>query len=86
MDKLDVDKFATAPTDLSKRGGVVKNEVVKKDMQGELLQNLNAIQTVDTGNLAKKGIFSTKIGDIEKKTPDTSKYITPNHPGFFDIK
>ena len=32
VDKLDIDKLAPAPVDLSKLSGVVKNDVVKKDV------------------------------------------------------
>ena len=30
VDKLDIDKLVSAPTDLSKLSDVVKNEVIKK--------------------------------------------------------
>ena len=53
-DKLDIEKLETTPIDLSKRSNVVKNDVVKKNVYHELIKNVNAIQTVDTDDLAKK--------------------------------
>ena len=32
VDKLDVDKLVSVPVDLSRLSGVVKNDVVKKDV------------------------------------------------------
>ena len=46
--------MSPVPTDLGKLRDVVKNEVVKKDMYDELVNNFNAI---DTGELVKKEII-----------------------------
>ena len=45
VDKLDVDKLAPVPTDLSKLSNVVKNDVVKKTVYDELVAKLNRIDT-----------------------------------------
>ena len=37
VDKLNVDKLVPVPTDLSKLSEVVNNEVVKKNVFGELV-------------------------------------------------
>ena len=62
IDKLDIEKLETAPVDLSKLSGEVRNEVVKKDVYDKLVENVNAIQTTDTSNLVKK---------LNKLTTDT---------------
>ena len=36
VDKLDIDKLAPVPTDLSKLSNVVKNDVVKKTVYNKL--------------------------------------------------
>ena len=46
--------MSPVPTYLGKLRDVVKNEVVKKDMYDELVNNFNAI---DTGELVKKEII-----------------------------
>ena len=62
IDKLDIDKFETAPVSLSKLIDLVENEVVEKTIYDELVKKLNAIQTTDTSDLVKKAGY-----DIEKK-------------------
>ena len=51
IDKLDIDKLETAPVDLSKLRDVIKNEVVKKTLDDELVKKVSAIQTSDITNL-----------------------------------
>ena len=45
VDKLDIEKLIPVPTDLSKLGNVVKNDVVKKDIYDELVAKVNGIDT-----------------------------------------
>ena len=45
VDKLDINKLAPVPTDLSKLGNVVKNDVVKKFVYDKLVTKVNAIDT-----------------------------------------
>ena len=40
VDKLDVDKLVPVPVDLSKLSGVVKNDVVKKDVYNAKIKNI----------------------------------------------
>ena len=47
VDKLDIDKLAPFPTDLSKLSNVVKNDVVKKDVYNKLVAKVNNIDTSD---------------------------------------
>ena len=45
VDKLDIDKLATVPVDLSKLSNVVKNDVVKKTVFDKLVAQVNNIDT-----------------------------------------
>ena len=45
VDKLDVDKLATVPVDLSKLSNVVKNDVVKKTIHDKLVAKVDDIDT-----------------------------------------
>ena len=53
---------------------MVKNEVAKKTVHDESLKEVNAIQTIDTSDLVKKGDYNTKIEEIEGKISDQDKY------------
>ena len=45
VDKLDIDKLAPVPVDLSKLSDVVKNDVVKKTNNDKLVEKVNNIDT-----------------------------------------
>ena len=47
VDKLDVDKLAAVPVDLSKLSDVIKNDVVKKTVYDKLLAKIIFIDTSD---------------------------------------
>ena len=47
VDKLDIDKLAPVPVDLSKLSDVVKNDVVKETVYDKLFAKLNNIDTSD---------------------------------------
>ena len=79
IDKLDIGELETTPVDLSKLSNVVKDDVVKKTDNDELVKNVNAVQTTDTSNLVTKTDYNTKINEIEKKLlfhDHSNKYIT----------
>ena len=42
VDKLDIDKLAPVPVDLSKLSDVVKNDVIKKDVYDKLVAKVNS--------------------------------------------
>ena len=73
VDKLDIDKLATVPVDLSKLSNVVTNEVVKKTVYDKLVAKVN---NIDTSGLVKKTDYNTKITEIEGKIPDISGLAT----------
>ena len=45
VDKLDIDKLAPVPVDLSKLSDAVKNDVVKKAVYNKLVAKVNNIDT-----------------------------------------
>ena len=71
LDKLDIDKLATVPVDLSKLSNVVKN-VVKKTVYDKLVAK---VSNIDTSGIVKKTDYNTKISEIEDKIPDTSGLV-----------
>ena len=46
VDKLDINKLAPVPTDLSKLSNVVKNDAVKKTVYDKLVAKVNEIDIV----------------------------------------
>ena len=75
VDKLDIDKLATVPVDLSKQSNVVKNDVVKKTDYNKLVTK---VDNIDTSGLVKKTDYITKIIEIEDEVPDSSSFIKKN--------
>ena len=68
-EKLDIDKLAPVPVDLSKLSDVVKNDVVKKTEYDILVAKLNSI---DTSAFVLKTKYDTVKTEIENKIPYTS--------------
>ena len=56
VEKLDVNKLAPVPVDLSKLSDAGKSDVVKKTEYDELVKKVNATQTTATSNLVRKTI------------------------------
>ena len=73
VDKLDIDKLAPVPVDLSKLSDVVKNDVVKKDVYDKLVAKVNSI---DTSGFALKTKYDTDKSELENKIPDISNLAT----------
>ena len=67
VDKLDINKLATVPTDLSKLSHVVKNYVVKKTVYDKLVAKVHDIDTSD---------FDLKIKYDTDKTKLENKIVT----------
>ena len=83
VDKLDVDKLATIPVDLSKLSNVVKTDVLKKTDYNKLVTK---VDNIDTSGLVKKANYTTKITEIEGKIPDISDLATKTALTTFRIK
>ena len=64
VDKLDIDKLAPVPVDLSKLSDVVKNDVVKKAACEKLAAKVN---NIDTSEFALKTKYQTGKAELEKK-------------------
>ena len=72
VDKLDTDKLASAPVDLSKVSDVVKNDVVKKTVYDKLAANVN---NIDTNDFVLKTKQQTDKTELEKKIPDVTDFV-----------
>ena len=72
VDKLDIDKLAPVPVDLSKLSDVVKNDVVKKAVYDKLFAKVN---NIDTSEFVLKTKYDTDKIEFEKKIPDTSGLV-----------
>ena len=72
VDKLDIDKLATVPVDLSKLSNAVKNDAVKNTVYDKLVAK---VDNIDTSGLVKKTDYNTKITKIEDKIPDSSSFV-----------
>ena len=70
VDKLDIDKLALVPVDLSKLSDLVK--YVKKTVYDKLVAKVNHIDTCDF--VLKTKYNSDKI-ELEKKTADVSNLV-----------
>ena len=68
VDKLDIDKLAPVPVDLSKLSDVVKNDVVKKAVYDKLAAKVN---NIDNSDFALKTKYQTDKTELEKKIPVT---------------
>ena len=72
VDKLDIDKLAPVPVDLSKISDVAKNGVVEKTVNDELVTKVNSINTSGT---VLKTKYDTDKSELENKIPDTSGFV-----------
>ena len=72
VDQLDIEKLVPAPVDLGKLSGVVKNDVVKKDVYDKLVAKVNDI---DTSEFILKTRYDTDKSELENKILDTSGLV-----------
>ena len=72
VDKLDIDKLAPVPADLSKLSDVVKNDVVKKTVYDKLVAKVN---NIDTSDFVLKTKYQTDKTELEKKIPDVTDFV-----------
>ena len=64
VDKLDIDKLAPVPVDLSKLSDVVKNDVVKKTVYDKLVAKVN---NIDTNDIVLKIKYNNRQNRIRKE-------------------
>ena len=72
VDKLDIDKLAPVPVDLSKLSDVVKNDVVKKAVYDKLAAKVN---NIDTSDFVLKTKYQTDKTELEKKITDVTNFV-----------
>ena len=72
VDKLDIEKLAPVPVDLSKLSDVVKNDVVKKAVYDKLVAKVN---NIDTSDFVLKTNYNTEKTELEKKIPDVTDFV-----------
>ena len=70
VDKLEIDKLAPVPVDLSKLSDVVKN-VVKKTVYDKLAAKVN---NIDTSAFVLKTKYQTDKIELQKKIPDVADF------------
>ena len=71
VDKLDIDKLAPVPVDLSKLSDIVKN-VVKKTVYDKLAAKVN---NIDTSDFVLKTKYQTDKTELEKKISDVIDFV-----------
>ena len=71
VDKLDIDKLAPVPVDLSKLSNVVKNDV-KKAVYDKLAAKVN---NIDTGDFVLKTKYQTDKAELEKQIPGVTDFV-----------
>ena len=72
VDKLEIDKLAPVPVDLSKLSDVVKNDVVKKTVYNKLVAK---VDNIDTSDFVLKTKYQTDKTELEKKIPDVTNFV-----------
>ena len=72
VDKLDIDKLAPVPADLSKLSDVVKNDVVKNTVYDKLVAK---VDNIDTSDFVLKTTYQTDKTELENKIPDVSNLV-----------
>ena len=72
FDKLDIDKLAPVPVDLSKLSDVVKNDVVKKTAYDKLAAKVN---NIDTSAYVLKTKYGADKSGLENKIPDVTDFV-----------
>ena len=72
VDKLDIDKLAPVPTDLSKLCNVLKNKVVKKDVNDKLVTKVNNIGTSD---FVLKTKYNADKTEFENNIPNVTNFV-----------
>ena len=79
VDKRDIDKLTSVPTDLATLSNVVKNDVVKKTEYDKLVNKVNGIDTTNFFSRTKYekdgSDFKDKVDETEKKIPDVSNLV-----------
>ena len=71
VDKLDINKLAPFPANLSKLSDVVKNDVAKKNC----FRLATKVNNIDTSAFVLKTKYKTDKTELEKKIPDVTDFV-----------
>ena len=72
VNKLDIDKLASVPTDWSQLSNVVKNDVVKKTIYDKLVAK---VDDIDTNGFVLKTKYNTDKTELENKIPNVIDFV-----------
>ena len=72
VDKLDIDKLAPVPVDLSKLSDAVRTDVVKKTVCDKLVAKVN---NIDTSDFVSKTKYNNDTTELENKIPDVTDIV-----------
>ena len=72
VNKLDIEKLAPVPADLSKMSDVVKNDVVKKSVYDKSVAKINV---TDTNDFVLITNYNTDKTELEKEIPDATDFV-----------
>ena len=72
VNKLDIEKLAPIPIDLSKLSDVLKNDAVRKTVYDKLVTKVNHI---DTSDFVLKTKYNTDKTELEKKILNVPDFI-----------
>ena len=72
VDKLDINKLAPVPIDLSKLSDVFKNDVVKKAVYGRLAVKVN---NINSSEFVLKTKYQTGKAVLEKNIPHVTNFV-----------
>ena len=75
VDKLDVDKLAHVPVDLSKLSNVIKNDAVKKDAYNAKIKNIEDI-IPDITNVATNTTLNVITNEVKYEIPSITNLAT----------
>ena len=78
VDKLDVDKLAPVPVDLSKLIDEVKDDVVKKDVYYAKIKRIQD-KISDIANLATKASLNAKVNEVTSEITNITNLATTSH-------
>ena len=72
VDKLDNDKLAPVPVDVSKLSYVVKNDVVKETVYDKLLAK---VSNIDTSDFVLKAKYQADKTELENEIPNLTDFV-----------
>ena len=74
VDKLDIDKLAPVPVELSKLSDLIKNDVLKNTVYHKLAAKVK-VNNIDTSDFTLKTKYKTDKTELEKKIPDLTEFV-----------